>query len=201
MQPMQPMKFHAIPCNGPPSRCRGHRYFWGVGFGLSGPRCKVHIRGALRNPRTWVQSSLKGPREGRFVSCPRICAHRSCVVFMTQFMTCMGIGHVKRQGCNRGGFACMAVSSRISHVQYRRRAFGRVWVRIRGSDSVFSPSSDSDRFQHSGVGFGSVSALGVRIWIGSGTARFGFGSDRPLQVRFGFGLQTWGLPCSECQLQ
>ena len=48
---------HAIPCNGPPSRCRRHRLFGGVGFGLSGPRYKVHIRDALCNPRTWVRGS------------------------------------------------------------------------------------------------------------------------------------------------
>ena len=27
----------------------------GVEFGLSGPRCKVHIRDTLCNPQTWVR--------------------------------------------------------------------------------------------------------------------------------------------------
>ena len=56
-----------------------------------------------------------------------------------------------------------------------------VWrglVRIRGSDSVFPPE----------FGFGSVSALGVRIRIGSGTR--GSDSDRIGFRGFGFGSET-----------
>ena len=70
----------------------------------------------------------------------------------------------------------------------RRLAFGGVWVRIRGSDSVFPPSSDSDRFRHSGFGFGSVPPGQVRIRIGS--AGPGSDSDRIRLRRFGFGSDT-----------
>ena len=69
-----------------------------------------------------------------------------------------------------------------------RSGFG---VRIRFFLSSLDSDRDIDRYRfrirHSGSGFGSVSSLAVRIRIGSGTARSGFGSDRPPRVRIWIG--------------
>ena len=67
----------------------------------------------------------------------------------------------------------------------------RVWRGLgpdSGFGSVIFPSSDSDRFRHSGFGFGSVPPGQVRIRIGS--AGPGSDSDRIRLRRFGFGSDT-----------
>ena len=69
----------------------------------------------------------------------------------------------------------------------------RVWRGLgpdSGSVRLIFPSSDSDRFRHSGFGFGSVPPGQVRIRIGSASA--GSDSDR-IPVRFGFCIRTRGL--------